>query len=258
MPQFGLGVYKVADGDEVRNSVLWALECGYRSIDTAAMYGNEKGVGEALRLSGLARESVFITTKVWNDAHGYQPTLRAFDDSLSRLEMDYVDMYMIHWPVSGLFVDTWKALEAIYQSGRTRSIGVSNFLVHHLEDLCEHAQVMPMVDQVEFHPYLQQPPLQQYCRENDIHLQAWSPLMRGAIGEVPEVSRVAEQHAKTPAQVALRWAIQKGVLVLVKSVHRERIISNAQIYDFELSDEEMGLLDGLDREQRFGTHPDKY
>lgn len=258
MPWLGLGVFLVNEGQEVENAVRWALEAGYRSIDTAAIYGNERGVGKALRASGVPREEVFLTTKVWNDDVRAGRTAQAFQESLDRLGVDYVDLYLIHWPVKGRCVEAWEAIEEIYRSGRARAIGVSNFLVHHLKDLLAHATVVPAVDQVEFHPYLLQPDLLRFCKDRGIQLEAWSPLMHGKIFNVPIVQRLAQKYGKNPAQIILRWDLQHEVVTIPKSVHKERIISNAQVFDFELSDEDMAALDALDEGRRVGSDPDNF
>jgi diketogulonate reductase-like aldo/keto reductase len=258
MPWFGLGVFRAQDGAEVAHSVQWALEAGYRSIDTAAIYDNEEGVGQGIHASDVSREDVFLTTKVWNADHGYDSTRRAFDDSLKRLGGDYVDLYLIHWPVKGKFKDTWRALERIYQDGQARAIGVSNFLMHQLQDLMADAEVMPMVNQVEFHPYLRQPALLEFCKANRIQLEAWSPLMKGEVFKIPEFSRIAERYGKTSAQLVLRWDLQHGVVTIPKSVKLERIIANADVFDFEISAEDMAVLDAMDRAHRLGPDPDNF
>jgi diketogulonate reductase-like aldo/keto reductase len=258
MPWLGLGVLRVADGEAVENAVRWALETGYRHIDTAAIYGNEVGVGRAIKQSGLPREEIFVTSKVWNRDQGYDQTLTAFDASLERLGMDYVDLYLIHWPVEDKYKETWRALETIYESGRTRAIGVSNFLAHHLADLIESARIVPMVDQVEFHPYLQQPDLQKFCRDNQIQLEAWRPIMKGQVNEIPQLVELGQKYSKTPVQVTLRWMVQRGVVVIPKSEQQARIQSNADIFDFELSAEDLDLIDGLDRHERLGANPDNF
>lgn len=258
MPWLGLGVLRVQDGQEVENAVRWALETGYRHIDTATVYGNEAGVGRAIKRSGLAREEIFVTTKVWNTDQGYDSTLAAFEASLDRLQMEYADLYLVHWPVAETFKETWRALETIYDSGRARAIGVSNFLVHHLENLLEEARIVPMVNQVEFHPYLQQPPLQEFCRDHQIQLEAWRPLMKGRVLELPELVALGKKYGKNPVQINLRWMIQRGVVAIPKSVHKDRIQSNADIYDFQLEAEDLALIDRLDRNERLGADPDNF
>lgn len=258
MPWLGFGSLYLPEGEAVEDAVSWALEAGYRHIDTASVYGNEAGVGRAIRRSGLPREAVFVTTKVWNKDLGYETTLAALDASLARLDMDYVDLYLIHWPVAGRVKETWRALETLYEAGRTRAIGVSNFLVHHLEDLLPATRISPMVNQVEFHPRLQQPELQAFCRERRIQLQAWRPIMKGQVNDVPELVGLAGRYGKTPVQITLRWVLQRGVVAIPKSAQRERIRSNADIFDFELSPEDMRVVDGLDRHERLGQDPDNF
>ncbi len=258
MPYLGLGVYLAREGDEVINAVNCALEAGYRHIDTAALYENEKGVGKAIRESGIRREDIFVTTKVWNSDQGYDSTLRAFDLSLENLGFDYIDLYLVHWPVKGKYKDTWRALETIYMQGRVRAIGVSNFLKHHLVDLMNSAEIMPMVNQMEFHPYLVQQDLVNFCQSHNIQYEAWSPLMQGRITEVKLLNDLACKYKKDSAQITLRWDLQKGVVTIPKSVTPDRIRSNAQIFDFELTEEEMLLIDSLDKRHRFGADPDHF
>lgn len=256
MPRFGLGTYKSQPGEEVERSVEFALRNGYRAIDTASLYGNEEGVGRGIRASGVPREEVFLSTKVWNDQQGYEGTLAALDASLKLLGTDYVDLYLIHWPIKAHLESTWRAMEALHADGKARAIGVCNFLPHHLELLLALADIAPVVDQVEFHPRLQQPGLQAYAAEHDIVLEAWAPLMRGRVNEVAELVEIAHRHGKTPAQVAIRWVLELGYVVIPKSVHEERILENANVFDFELSDAEMGVIDTLDAGMRIGSHPD--
>ncbi|MDV7137550.1 aldo/keto reductase [Maribacter sp. TH_r10] len=258
MPYFGLGVYLSEDGNEVINAVKWAIEAGYRHIDTAAIYNNEKGVGEGIRQSGINREELFVVSKVWNADQGYDNTLKAFDESLERLQLDYLDLYLIHWPVKGKYKETWRALEHLYQEGKVRAIGVSNFLKHHLEDILDSAEIVPMVNQMEFHPYLVQQGLLDYCNENQIQYEAWSPMMQGKIFELDAIKDMAKKYGKSPAHVVLRWDLQKGVVTIPKSVKKERIINNADIFDFELSKEDMAYLDGLEKGHRFGPDPDTF
>lgn len=258
MPWLGFGTFKIPDGEEVEQSVLWALEAGYRSIDTAAMYRNEAGVGRALKASGIPRDQIFLTTKVANDDQGYEATLQAFEKSLELLEVDYVDLYLVHRAVKGKFPDTWRAMETIYQGRRARAVGVSNFLIHHLETLRETSDFIPMVNQIEYHPLLTEVKLLQYCAQRDIVPTAWSPLMRGGIFENKVIQRLAQKHKKTMAQIVLRWDLQHGVVTIPKSVHRERIVENAKLFDFNLSGEDMALIDALNQDHRISTHPDNY
>ncbi|WP_087456086.1 aldo/keto reductase [Tumebacillus avium] len=258
MPWLGLGVFKTQEGEEVENSVRYALEAGYRHIDTAAIYRNEEGVGRAVQASGIAREELFITTKVWNTEQGYETTLAAFEESRQKLGLEYVDLYLIHWAVKEKYKETWRALEKLYKDGLVRAIGVSNFQVHHLQDLMATANVKPMVNQVEYHPYLTQKELLAFCKQEGIQFEAWSPIMRGRVNDEPVIVQLAEKYGKTPAQIVLRWDLQHGVVTIPKSVRRERVIENAQLFDFELSAEDMATLDGLNREQRFGSDPDNF
>lgn len=257
MPRLGVGTYKAAPGYEVTEEVRFALELGYRGVDTAALYRNEDGVGKAIAGSGIARSDLFVTTKVWNDDQGYDSTLAAFDRSLANLGLTYVDLYLIHWPTRRTEA-TWKAMETILASGRTRAIGVCNFLPHHLEQLGSFASVPPAVDQVEFHPELQQPELQAYCRDHGITMQAWAPVMRGRVFHIPTLVEIGKRHGKTAAQVSIRWILQLGVTTIPKSVHRERLAENADVFDFELSAEEMAAISALDKDDRIGPHPDRY
>ncbi len=256
MPIFGLGVFLSKEGLEVENAVETALGAGYCHIDTAAVYGNERGVGRAIRRSGIPRGEIFITSKVWNSDQGYLTTFDAFQETMERLDTDYIDLYLIHWPKGPLSVETWKAMEEIYASGRIKAIGVSNFLTHHLEDLLPHCKVVPMVNQVEFHPYLQQPELQRFCRSHSIQFEAWSPIMKGKVNEIPLLQELAAQYGKTPVQVTLRWEIQKGIVAIPKSVHRDRILSNSDIFDFKITAVDMAKIDSLDRNVRVGPDPD--
>ncbi|MCL6637604.1 MAG: aldo/keto reductase [Alicyclobacillus sp.] len=258
MPWLGLGVYKVEEGEEVERAVQTALQVGYRSIDTAALYRNEAGVGRALRASGVPRDEVFITTKVWNSDQGYDSTLQAFAASREKLGVDVVDLYLIHWPVKGKYLDTWRALETLYEEGKVRAIGVSNFQIHHLQDILAMCKVRPAVNQVECHPYLTQTELRTFCEQHEIRMEAWSPLAKGRVLDDPVVQAIARQHGKTPAQVVIRWHLQHQVVVIPKSVRPERIRANADVFDFELSAADMAALDGLNRHERTGPDPDHF
>lgn len=258
IPVIGFGTFKIPEGEDVIAAVSSALELGYRHIDTAAIYKNERGVGEAIRMSGLDRSSIFLTTKVWNDDRGYEQTLAAFEASIDRLGVDYLDLYLIHWPKEReQNRETWRALEQLYRDGRVRSIGVSNFKEHHLSDLLEYATIKPMVNQVEFHPLLQQTALHEYCYGEQIELEAWSPLMQGDVNACPEVAMLADVYDKSPAQIILRWHVQKGIITLPKTVTPARMKENLAVFDFSLSHEDMYLMNKLNREKRIGPDPDE-
>ncbi len=256
MPRLGLGTFRAADGSEVENEVAYALKIGYRGIDTAAMYANERGVGRALRASGVPREELFVATKVWNTDQGYQSTLIAFERSLARLALDYVDLYLVHWPDPRRGRDTWRAMQELRASGKVRSIGVCNYLVHHLEDLLSFAEVVPAVNQVEHNPWVQRPELRDFCAERGITLQAWAPVIRGKAASIPTLVDIGRGHGKTPAQVSIRWILQHGVTTIPKSTHEERIAENADVYDFALTAEEMAAIDALDRRKGVSPSPD--
>ncbi|MBZ0300657.1 MAG: aldo/keto reductase [Anaerolineae bacterium] len=257
MPRFGLGVFKTKVGTETENAVRWALEAGYIAVDTAALYGNEAEVGRIVRSGIIPREEVFVTSKVWVNDLSYEGTKAAFDDSLKRLGMDYVDLYLIHWPVND-WRGSWRALEEIYQTGRVKAIGVSNFLQHHLEELFEIGEVRPAVNQIEYHPYLQQPDLRSFCQSNGVVLTAWAPIMKGRVLDVPELVAIGEKYGKSAVHVTLRWMLQTDVVTIPKSAHQDRIISNAEIYDFELTDAEIETINSLDCNARIGPHPDHF
>jgi diketogulonate reductase-like aldo/keto reductase len=245
MPALGLGVYQSEPGDETQNAVLWALEAGYRHIDTAKRYDNEIDVGQALKRGGLPRGEVFVTTKLWNDDQGYDRTLAAFDASLKRLGLDFVDLYLVHWPLPGKRLDTWKAMTRILEEGRARAIGVSNYLERHLTELFEHSDVVPAVNQIEFSPFLYQKDLLGFCRRHGVQLEAYGPLTQGKRLDHPVVASVAARRGRTAAQVLIRWALQHGLVVIPKSVRRTRIEENAGVFDFTLSAEDMAELDSL-------------
>ncbi|NEX78163.1 aldo/keto reductase [Bacillus thermocopriae] len=258
MPWFGLGVYKVKEGSEVIESVKAAIKNGYRSIDTAAIYENEEGVGQAIRESGVPREELFITSKVWNSDQGYESTLQAYETSLKKLGLEYLDLYLIHWPGKDKYKETWKALEKLYKEGRVRAIGVSNFHIHHLEELLKEAEIKPMVNQVEYHPHLQQKELLAFCQKEGIQLEAWSPLKQGQLLQDPTLTEIAEKYGKTTAQVILRWDLQTKVVTIPKSIKEQRIMENADIFDFELSQEDMEKIAGLNKDERVGPNPDEF
>ncbi|MGG4034078.1 aldo/keto reductase [Paenibacillus cisolokensis] len=262
MPWFGIGVFQVEEGDELVQAITFAVNHGYRSIDTAAIYKNEASVGQAIREAlaetGLAREELFVTSKVWTADLGYEQTLAAFDTSLNKLGRDTLDLYLIHWPVKGKYKEAWRALETLYKQGRVRAIGVSNFQVHHLEDLMQDAEIKPMVNQVEFHPLLTQEKLRSYCREHGIQLEAWSPLMQGQLLNHPVIMEIAGKYGKTAAQVILRWDLQHGVVTIPKSTKPSRIAENADVFDFELASEDVERIDRLNEDRRVGPDPDNF
>ncbi|CAH1198943.1 putative oxidoreductase YtbE [Paenibacillus plantiphilus] len=262
MPWFGLGVFKVEEGAELVSAVKAAIKHGYRSIDTAAIYGNEHGVGqgirEALEETGLSREQLFVTSKVWNSDLGYESTLAAYETSLQKLGLDYLDLYLIHWPKKGLYKEAWKAMETLYADGKVKAIGVSNFQIHHLEDLMKDAKVKPVVNQVEFHPRLIQQELRAFCKKHDIQLEAWSPLMQGQLLDEPLLQEIAAKHNKTVAQVILRWDLQHGVITIPKSTKEHRISENADVFDFELTSDEVARIDSLNQNLRVGPDPDNF
>ncbi|MFE0055943.1 aldo/keto reductase [Streptomyces sp. NPDC059003] len=260
MPQLGYGVWQVPD-DEAERAVATALESGYRSIDTAAVYANEEGTGKAIASSGIAREELFVTTKLWNNAQGYDATLQAFDTSLGKLGLDYVDLYLIHWPMPNkdTYVDTYKAFEKILADGRAKSIGVSNFLPEHLERLIDATSVIPAVNQIELHPHLQQRAAREYHAEQGIATEAWSPLGQGkGLLEVPAIVAIAQKHGRTPAQVVLRWHLQLGNVVIPKSVTPSRIKENITVFDFELDPEDMAAISALNEDRRIGPDPAEF
>ena len=259
IPQLGFGVFLVPD-DETAAAVTGALEAGYRSIDTAAIYGNEVGVGRAIAESGIARDELFITTKVWNSDQGYDSTLRAFDASIERLGLDYVDLYLIHWPTPEFdtYLDTWRAMETLVKDGRLRAAGVSNFQPAHLQRVLDTSELVPAANQIELHPGLQQHGLRALHDEHGIATEAWSPLGRGALLDDPVITTIAARLGKTPAQVILRWHLQLGNVVIPKSVTPARIVENFAVFDFELTQEDMATIAGMDRGQRIGPNPDEF
>ncbi|MFP3512381.1 aldo/keto reductase [Peribacillus sp. SIMBA_075] len=262
MPWFGLGVFKVEEGPELVNAVKVAIKHGYRSIDTAAIYENEEGVGqgiiEGLKEAGISREDLFVTSKVWNADLGYESTIAAYEKSLKKLGLEYLDLYLIHWPVEGKYKEAWRALETLYKEGKIKAIGVSNFQIHHLKDLMKDAEVKPMVNQVECHPRLTQKEVQAFCKEQGIQLEAWSPLMQGELLDNDVLQAIAAKHGKSVAQVILRWDIQNGIVTIPKSTKEHRIVENSSVFDFELTEEELNQIDGLNQNHRVGPDPDNF
>ncbi|MDA1526387.1 aldo/keto reductase [Bacillus cereus] len=262
MPWFGLGVFKVEEGPGLVEAIKSAIKVGYRSIDTAAIYGNEAAVGEGIRAgieaTGISREELFITSKVWNADQGYEETIVAYEESLKKLKLDYLDLYLVHWPVEGKYKDTWRALETLYKEKRVRAIGVSNFQIHHLQDVIKDAEIKPMINQVEYHPRLTQKELQAFCKEQGIQMEAWSPLMQGQLLDNETLQEIAEKHGKTTAQVILRWDLQNRVITIPKSTKEHRIIANADVFNFELTKEDMEKIDALNENHRVGPDPDNF
>ncbi|MEK4263196.1 aldo/keto reductase [Paenibacillus sp. FSL L8-0499] len=262
MPWLGLGVFKVEEGAELIQAIKSAIKHGYRSIDTAAIYENETGVGqaiqEALQENNLSREELFVTSKVWTADMGYEETIAAYETSLAKLGLEYLDLYLIHWPVKGKYKESWRALETLYKEGRVKAIGVSNFQIHHLEDVLKDAEIKPMVNQVELHPYLNQQALLDFCKEQGIQLEAWSPLMQGQLFDQPVLKKIAAKHGKSVAQVIVRWDLQRGIITIPKSTKEHRIIENVDVFDFNLSDEDMTLINSLNQDQRVGPDLDHF
>lgn len=257
MPAIGFGTWKIFPNGRAKHATEAALKAGYRLIDTARIYGNERGVGQAIRGSGVPRQEIFVTTKLWNNKQGFDSAHKAFNDSLKRLGLDFVDLYLLHWPVTGKRLDSWRALEEIYASGRARSIGVSNFTVRHLIELLENSNVLPAVNQVEFHPFLykEQRELLEFCKQHNILVEAYSPLAHGHRLNDPLLAKIARKHGKSSAQIVLRWAIQHGTLPLPKSTNPERQSENLAIFDFLLSDTEMKAINGLSDDMRTCDDP---
>lgn len=254
--QFGLGVWQ--SGKETKEAVLAALKAGYRHIDTAAVYGNEESVGEAIKESGIPREELFITTKLWNQDMRDHKVMEAFETSLKKLDLDYVDLYLIHWPVKNEYIPSYKIMEEIYKSGRAKAIGVSNFKTHHLQDLLDNTEIVPAVNQMEFNPQMQDNDILEMCKEKGIVLEAWSPLGSGACLNNKEIIEIGKKYNKSAAQVIIRWLLQKDIVVFPKSVHENRIKENADVFDFELTNEEIELINGMNKNLRTGPDPDTF
>ncbi len=256
IPQVGYGTFKVNDYEETVKAVKTAIELGYRHIDTAMIYKNEEAVGEAIRNSGVDRKELFVTSKVWNSDHGYEQTLAAFDATLQRLGLDYLDLYLIHWPKE-MNVETWKAMESLYKQGKIRAIGVSNFKPHHLQAILDEGEIVPVVNQVELHPQFPQDELQAMCQKHNIYLEAWGPIMQGQVDKLNVLEPIATKYNKSVVQVALHWSIQKGNIILPKSVTPSRMQENLELFDFELTDEDMNFIKQLDTGTRIGPDPDE-
>ena len=263
MPRVGLGVFRVENSSELVNAVKVAIKNGYRSIDGAAIYGNEEAMGEGIREgikeAGISREDLFITSKVWNADLGYESTIAAYEASLKRLDVDYLDLYLIHWPVEGKYKEAWRALEYLYKEGRVKAIGVSNFQVHHLQDLLKDAEIKPVINQIELHPYLSQEKVREFCKENDIQVEAWSPLMAGnGLLENDILKEIAKKYNKTTAQVVLRWDLQNQVITIPKSTNEGRLVENIDIFGFNLSKDDIDRIDSLNKDLRVGPDPDNF
>ncbi len=263
MPLVGYGVFRVPDGDDLAEAVKTAIAKGYRSIDTAQVYRNEESVGRGIRAAideGLvSRDELFVTSKVWNDGLSYEETLAAYDSSLEKLGLDYLDLYLIHWPgLDTNYIEAYKALEKIYQDGRVRSIGVSNFHVQHLELLLKETTVIPVINQIEFHPHLTQEEVRHYCKEHSIQVEAWSPLMNGSLLEEELIQQLASKYSKTPAQIVLRYDVQHDVVTIPKTMTPARMTENLHVFDFALTDEEMAQLDAMNDGLRCGPDPEKF
>jgi len=258
IPYIGLGVFKAEEGDEAYNAVRWAIEAGYRHIDTAAIYKNEASVGKAIKDSGIARNEIFVTTKLWNEDMRQDNQLNAIDASLEKLCLEYVDLYLIHWPVKGKYVETWKKMEEIYKSGKAKAVGISNFNIHHIEDIMAASDLVPAVNQCECSPELTQVELADYCKQKGIIFQPWSPLGQGNTIKHPKIAALADKYGKTAAQVILRWGLQRGFVNIPKSSKKERIVENSKIFDFELSDEDFKELFTLNMDKRYGPDPETF
>lgn len=258
IPRLGLGVYKSQEGEEAYNSVKWAIEAGYRLIDTAKAYKNEVSVGRAIHDSGIPREEIFLTTKLWTDDMREDREEEAFYESLQKLGVQYLDLYLIHWPVNEKYAASWKIMEKLYKAGLIRAIGVCNFNPHHIDTLLETAEFIPVINQIELHPFLSQVEVSDFCRKKDIAVEAWSPLARGRLLDHPLITELAVSHEKTTAQIILRWHLQHGNIVIPKSTHKDRIISNLDVFDIELTEAEMAGIDALNQNMRFDKDPETF
>jgi len=260
IPAIGLGVFRLDDAKKAQETVEMALSSGYRHIDTAMIYGNEEAVGKAIKKSGIAREDIFVTTKLWNDDQRSGKVNEAIDASLKRLGLDYIDLYLVHWPVKGTYIDVWKKMETLYKQGKARAIGVSNYLEHHLDDLLKEADVPPAVNQIECYPYLSQEPLVDYCRSKNIRPEAWGPLgaAKSDILTNPVITGIAGKHAKSPAQIVLRWLLQRDIIIIPMSTNKNRQIENMSVTDFQLTEDEMNQIFSLNKNKRLGSDPDNF
>ena len=257
MPRLGLGVFKVEDGQVLIDAIKYAVDAGYKLVDTAAIYQNEKGVGTAIKQCSVPREELFITSKVWNSAQGYDSTLKAFDITMADLQLEYLDLYLIHWPLpkNRNYIPTWKAMEKLYKEGRIRAIGVSNFEPEWIQDIIDECETVPMVNQVECHPYFQQEKLRAYCKEKNVVLQAWAPLAQGKIFGDEKLIKLAEKYGKSVAQLVIRWGLQSGFTTIPKSIQQDRIISNADVFDFVIDEQDMQTIKSFDTNTRVGPEP---
>ena len=257
MPILGLGIYKITDKKELYNAVKWAVDSGYRKFDTAQFYDNERELGEAIRKTGIDREKVFITTKIWNTNQGYKSTRESFEESLKKLNMDYVDLLLIHWPgqKKERYLDTWRALENIYQIKKARAIGVSNFEIKHLNDIFANCVIAPVINQIERHPNLNRKELIEFCKSHNMNIEAWSPLARGKLIDNKTLESIAEKYNKTVAQIILRWNIENKIVVIPKSITKERIEENIDIFDFSLEEEDIKKIDSMNNNKRTGLDP---
>ena len=258
MPYLGLGVFQAKDGEETYNAVKWAIEVGYKHIDTAAIYGNEASVGKAIKDSGIARSELFVTTKLWNEDMRQDNQLKAIDQSLKLLGLDYVDLYLIHWPVKGKYIESWKKMEQIYKSGKARAVGISNFNIHHIEDILAVSDLKPVINQCECSPEFTQIELVDYCKQKGIQFEPWSPLGQGNTLKNPKIIAIAQKYGKTPAQIILRWGFQRGFVNIPKSVTKSRIEENTKIFDFELTDADFKEVFTVNKDKRYGADPETF
>lgn len=260
IPVVGLGVFRIEDAKIAYDTVKTALSVGYRHIDTAMIYGNEEAVGKAIKDSGIPREEIFLTTKLWNDDQRSGKVQEAIDASLKRLSLDYIDLYLVHWPVPKTYISVWKKMEEVYKSGKVKSIGVSNYNPHHLDDLLKEAEIVPVVNQIECYPYLTQEKVIEYCKQKNIYPEAWGPLGAGKTDVLSNsiIGEIAKKYKKSPAQIILRWNVQRGVIVIPKSVHENRMLENMSVFDFELSVEEVKKISSLNKNLRLGSDPDNF